>query len=80
MRLAYVVPYFSNGKHYVSAIFLPTFKTPFLFFNGRFEATETEQELSDGEDDVEPEFWMGNPNRKLWKSSCIRAALSVCPR
>ena len=52
----------------------PTFE---LFFDDRFQATETEQELSD--DEGEPEFWIGNPNRKLWKASCIRAALSVCP-
>ena len=50
----------------------------YSFFDGIFEATETEQELSDDEGDIEPEFWIGNPNRKLWKASCIRAALSVC--
>jgi hypothetical protein len=43
-----------------------------------FEATETqEQDLSDDEGDIEPGFWTGNPNRKLWKASCNRAALSV---
>ena len=57
--------------------FSPTFQL-LLFFDGRFEATEIEQELSDDEGDFEPEFWIGNPNRKLWKTSCIRAALSVC--
>jgi hypothetical protein len=49
------------------------------FFDSRFEATEREQELSDDEGDIEPESWIGNPNRKLWKTGCVRAALSVCP-
>ena len=30
-------------------------------------------------DDLEPEAWSGNRNRKLWKQTCIRAALSVSP-
>ena len=49
-----------------------------LHFDVRFEATETEQELSDDEGNIQPEFWIGNPNRNQWKASCIRAALSVC--
>lgn len=48
-----------------------------LLLNSIFEATETELNMSNDEDDMEPEFWTGNPNRKLWKASCIRAALSV---
>jgi hypothetical protein len=74
MRLAYVVPYFSNASHYVSAISSDIQ----LLFDVRFEATETEQELSDDEGNIESEFWIGNANRNLWKASCIRAALSVC--
>lgn len=35
------------------------------------------EELSDEEEDIEPELWSGNRNRKLWKATCVRAALSV---
>jgi hypothetical protein len=52
VRLADGVPYFSNGKHYVSAIF--SNHRP-IFFDSRFEAIEREQELSDDEGDIEPE-------------------------
>ena len=54
MRLAYVVPYSSNGKHYVSVISSDIQ----LRFDVRFEATETGQELSDDEGNIEPEFWI----------------------
>jgi len=41
--------------------------------------TANEQRDDDGIDDAEEdaEGWQGNPRRKLWKSTCARAALNV---
>lgn len=36
----------------------------------------TEQHDEDAMDDT-PEGWLGNRKRRLWKSTCIRAALNV---
>ncbi|KAF8151524.1 nuclear pore protein 84/107 [Crassisporium funariophilum] len=49
-----------------------------LLFQWKALSTERRQDdLSDEEEeDVEPEIWSGNRNRKLWKASCIRAASS----
>ncbi|KAF8962886.1 nuclear pore protein 84/107 [Flammula alnicola] len=46
-----------------------------LLFQWKALSTERRDEDSD-EEDSEPEAWSGNRNRKLWKSMCIRAALS----
>lgn len=42
--------------------------------------TATEQKLEEDindEDERNEETWSGNQNRKLWKSTCVQAALSV---
>jgi hypothetical protein len=45
-----------------------------------FVATERKSE-DDSNDEDEPnkesETWSGNQNRRLWKSNCVQAALSV---
>jgi hypothetical protein len=49
-----------------------------LFFSdGTFEAIEAEHDLSDDEDNLEPEFWTGNPNHKLWLSPSVPASLQI---
>ncbi|KAJ7582625.1 nuclear pore protein 84/107 [Mycena floridula] len=45
-----------------------------LLFQWRTIANEQSDE--DAMDDEDPELWKGNRNRKLWKSTCIRAALN----
>ncbi|KAG6906112.1 hypothetical protein DXG01_015860 [Tephrocybe rancida] len=46
-------------------------------FRWRAISTEVEEEDEDHDDsDNELDIWSGNRQRKLWKSSCIRAALS----
>jgi hypothetical protein len=41
-----------------------------------YSVSANEHDEDDMEEDVEA--WTGNPNRKLWKSTCTRAALNVC--
>ncbi|KAK7436197.1 Nucleoporin nup84 [Stygiomarasmius scandens] len=42
-----------------------------LFFHWKAISNET-----DSDDEEDPDVWSGNRNRKLWKSSCTRAALN----
>ena len=53
----------------------------FLFVFARFitdrnpAAENLDGDVMDADDD---DAWMGNRQRKLWKSACVRAALNVC--
>lgn len=40
-------------------------------------ALATEQPSEDSMDEDGAESWSGNPRRKLWKSTCVQAALNV---
>ncbi|KAK1227800.1 Nucleoporin nup84 [Marasmius sp. AFHP31] len=42
----------------------------------RWKALSTEHEEDEGEDEYDSEIWSGNKRRKLWKSTCTRAALN----
>jgi len=46
------------------------------FITDRSPAAETlDDDVMDSDDN---DAWMGNRQRKLWKSACVRAALNVC--
>ncbi|KAF9448694.1 hypothetical protein P691DRAFT_800405 [Macrolepiota fuliginosa MF-IS2] len=48
-----------------------------LLFTWRALSTKPrDEELEEDEEVEEPSFWQGNCSRKLWKTSCIRAALN----
>jgi hypothetical protein len=44
--------------------------------HGPFLATKPRDEDED-EDNESPNFWQGNRNRRLWKTTCTKAALNV---
>lgn len=49
------------------------------FFQSTYQtisATKPREEVDEDEEE-ETDFWQGNLNRKLWKTSCTRAALNV---
>jgi nuclear pore complex protein Nup107 len=60
-----------------STLCVSTIVHPFPHFNHspKKQPPQCEDDTAD-EDDLELEAWSGNRNRKLWKQTCIRAALS----
>lgn len=69
----FVARYCSNGEQSVG----DTHMALDLDLNS-FPATEKmEEDAMDADDDLD--YCIGNPNRRLWKATCTRAALNVSP-
>jgi len=69
---AYVAHFCFSGGHYVS------FSYYSLSTQHKYVITAAEPRDEDSmEDEDDMDVWSGNQNRRLWKTACTRAALSV---